>query len=369
MMKYNILYMESRGDLSGGGQISLWNLIRRLDKNKFEPVVICPSRGNLVENLINLEIKVEIIPLPTLRIPNPFLFFSTINKLYKIVKKYKINLIHSNASRPTIYAGIISKLLKIPLIWQVRIIESEGLYDKFLVSFCKKIITVSKAVEKRFAWLKRKNKIIVIYNGVDTQEFNPQISPESIREEFKLDIDIPVVGTIGNLISGKGQEYFVRAASLVSKNIPNVRFFIVGDGEDRKQLEELVNVLELKEKVIFTGKRSDISQLIAATDIIIQPSIYPESFGRVIIEGMAMGKPVIATNQGGVLEIIEDGISGTLIPPKNSPLMAKAIIDLINNREKARRIGLTARRKVEEKFSIEENVKKTEGVYLQILNA
>ena len=368
-MKYNILYMECRGDLSGGGQISLWNLIKRLDRNKFEPVVVCPCRGSLTENLINLGIKIEIIPLPTLRVPNPFLFFSTLNKLRKIVKKYKIDLIHSNASRPTVYGGIISKLLKIPLIWQARIIESEGLYDKFLAGFCEKIIAVSDAVEKRFAWLRKKDKIILIYNGVDTEEFNPQISPASIRREFKLATDAPIAGTIGNLISGKGQEYFIRAAAEVAKNITNVLFFIVGDGEDREQLEELADALGLREKVVFTGNRSDIPQLIAAIDIIVQPSVYPESFGRVIIEGMATGKPVIATNQGGVPEIIEDGISGILIPPKNSPLMAKAIIDLIINREKAGRIGLAARKKVKEKFSIEGNVKKTEGLYLQLLNA
>jgi len=101
----------------------------------------------------------------------------------------------------------------------------------------------------------------------------------------------------------------------------------------------------------------------------VHSSISPEPFARVIIEGMAMGKPVVAMNEGGVPEVIEDGVSGISIPPKNSSLMAQTIVGLLNDKEKAKKFGLIARKRTEEKFSIEKNVRKTEEVYLQILNA
>ena len=153
------------------------------------------------------------------------------------------------------------------------------------------------------------------------------------------------------------------------RTVPAARFLVVGDGECRKNLESLAEKLGLRGKIIFTGRRFDIPCIIAAMDVVVHSSISPEPFARVVIESMATGKPLVAMNEGGIPEVIEDGVSGILIPPKNSSLMAKAIIDLFNDKEKSRKIGFTARKNVEKKFSIEENVKKIEELYLKILNA
>lgn len=367
---YRILYIEGNGNLAGGGQISLLKLLKKLNREKFEPVVICPFKGNLTSRLESIGIKTIIIPMNPPK-KNLFSFIFSIKKLRSLFLKLKVNLVHANTSRSALYGGLAAKPLGIPVIWHVRVIESEGLYDRFLVSLCTKLITVSMAVQKRFDWLLKKHpeKIAVIHNGVDLQEFNPEINGNDVREEFDIPLDIPVAGVLGNLIPWKGQKYFIQAAVEVIKTVPAARFLVVGDGECRKKLESLTEKLGLKGKIIFTGRRFDIPRIIAAMDVVVNSSISPEPFARVVIESMATGKPVVAMNEGGIPEVIEDSVSGILIPPKNSSLMAQAIIGLFNDKEKARKIGLAARRNVEKKFSIEQNAKKTEEVYLKILNA
>jgi glycosyltransferase involved in cell wall biosynthesis len=367
---YRILYIEGTGNLAGGGQISLLELLKKLNREKFEPFVICPFKGNLTSRLESMGIKTIIIPMGSPK-KNLFSFIFSIKKMRSLFLKLKVNLVHANTSRCALYGGLAAKPLGIPMIWHVRVIESEGLYDRFLVSLCTKLITVSIAVQKRFEWLLKKypEKIAVIYNGVDLREFNPEINGNDVREEFDIPLDIPVAGVLGNLIPWKGQEYFIQAANEVIKTIPRSRFLVVGDGECRKKLEDLAEKLGLRGKIIFTGRRFDIFRIIAAMDVVVHSSISPEPFARVVIESMATGKPVVAMNEGGIPEVIENNISGILIPPKSSSLMAQAIIDLFKDKEKAKKIGLTARINVEKKFSIEENAKKTEEVYLKILNA
>ena len=123
----------------------------------------------------------------------------------------------------------------------------------------------------------------------------------------------------------------------------------------------------MQEKIIFTGYRSDISRIIAAMDIVVHASSMPEPFGLVIIEGMAAGKPVIATAAGGVLDIIEDGVNGLLVPPQNSKAMAETILQIIYNQDKAQKIGLAARRSVAEKFTVRHHVNAVQKLYDSIL--
>jgi glycosyltransferase involved in cell wall biosynthesis len=367
---YRILYIEGTGNLAGGGQISLLELLKKLNREKFEPVVICPFKGNLTSRLESMGIETVIVPMNSPK-KNLFTFIVSVKKLKDLFLKLKVNLVHANTSRCALYGGLAAKSLGIPVIWHIRVIESEGLYDRFLVSLCTQLITVSVAVQKRFRWLLRKHpeKIAVIHNGVDLREFNPEINGNDVRKEFDIPLDVQVAGVLGNLIPWKGQEYFIRAANEVIKAVPAARFLVVGDGECRKDLESLAEKLKLRGKIIFTGRRFDIPRIIAAMDVVVHSSISPEPFARVVIESMASAKPVVAMNEGGIPEVIEDGVSGILIPPKNSSLMAQTIIDLFNDRKKARKIGLTARQNVEKNFSIEENAKKTEELYLKILNA
>lgn len=162
--KIRILYIEGSGDLKGGGQISLLKLLENLDRDRFEPVVIVPFKGNLTSQIESLGIKIVVTPMDSPK-KKPFAFHFFIGKLRKVIFEQKIDIVHANTSRSVFYGGLAAKPLKIPVIWHVRVIESEGLYDRFLVSLCTKLIAVSNAVSKRFNYLLKNypEKVIVIH--------------------------------------------------------------------------------------------------------------------------------------------------------------------------------------------------------------
>jgi len=367
MESFDILYLANSGEIFGGGQISLMGLIKGLDTMKFHPLVLCPAEGSLVDELNKMGVETQIVRMETLRNLNIFSWMRTINRLIQIIQGRKIDLIHSNGSRPTIYGGIAARLTKIPLIWHVRIADSDRLLDKLLARLAVRIIVVSKAVGRRFNWLKDKeNKVAVIYNGIDLEKFNPAVNGKKIRKEFHLSLDTPLVGIVGRLDWYKGHQYFLQAAKKVAEAIPDTHFLIVGDGEYRKRLENLRKKLGLNENVVFTGNREDIPQILADIDIFALSSV-SEGFGRSAAEAMACAKPVVATKVGSLPELVDDGITGSLVLPKNSNALAEAIITLLQNKEKAQRMGHAGRKRVEKMFSLQQNIRQTGEIYEEIL--
>jgi len=363
----NILYLANSGEIFGGGQISLSGLMKGLDQERFQPLVVCPATGSLVDELKRMSVETQITRMGTLRNLNIFSWIKTINRLIQLIKRRKIDLIHSNGSRATIYGGIAARLTRTPLIWHVRIAGCDRLLDKPLTRLATKIIVISEAVGRRFDWLKNKGeKVVVIYNGIDLERFNPTINGKRIREEFLLSPETPLIGIVGRLDWYKGHQYFLQATKKVTEAIPDARFLIVGDGGYRKRLENLTKELGLDKKVIFTGNRKDIPQILASLDLFVLSSV-SEGFGRSVAEAMACGKPVVATKVGGLLEVIEDGVTGSLAPSKNPKALAKAIITLLQDKEKTQKMGMAGRKRAEELFSIEKNVKKTEELYEKIL--
>lgn len=372
MKRYNLLFTTISGQIIGGGQRSLLLILERLDKKRFKPFLICPSEGDLIEKANKLDVETTIIKMGTLKRLNFFSIPATIWKLKRFIKQKNIDLIHTDAPRQTFYVGIAARLAGKPLIWHVRVSTPENkLYEKLLSSLASKLIAVSKAVLKRFEGLASKSdKFMVIYNGVDLTEFNQQLADNRFKEEFEIEDDWILVGTVGQLIRGKGQEVFLKAAAQVSKLFPNVKFIIVGDGNEayRKKLEDLSEELGIEEKVIFSGFREDIPQITSSFDIVVLPSSsHFEGFPRVVLEGMACSKPVIATRIGGNPEAVEDGKTGMIVPPGNSDILAEAILELIKDKNKRSQMGEAGRKRVESLFSIEKNIAQIEKLYKELL--
>lgn len=362
---YNILFLANSGNIIGGGQMSMRALLERLAKKKFYPLAVCPTKGNLVDELKKLNIETKIIKMETLRKINVLSWVSTICKLIQLIKRRKIDLIHSNGSRPTIYGGLAARITKTPLIWHVRIADSDKWLDKVLAPIATKILVVSKAVKLRFKWVK--NKIIVVYNGIDLDKFNPAIDGTKIRQEFCLSDNTPLVGIVGRLDNYKGHQYFLKAARKVVNTIPDARFLIVGAGENREKLENLNKKLGLNGNVIFTGNRNDIPEILGALDLFVLSSV-SEGFGRSAAEAMACGKAVVASNVGGLTEIVEDGITGKLVQPKNPDALMIAILSLLEDNENAQRMGRAGRQRAEKMFSLQQNIRKTQTIYEQIIS-
>lgn len=382
---YNILYINHLSGLIGAER-SLLTLLQEIDASRFNPVIVCPFEGPLVEKIRKLGYSVEIIPMRWW-VSNKSDFCHllyglrfrviTVFRILKIIKRYHIDLVHTN-SIVVIEGAIAAKIARIPHIWHIRELLDDDPYFKFVLGtksvfrlvsfFSTRIICISNAVKKKIAEYCSTDKTVIIYNGVSLSEFKSSIQGEVFRKRFKINSSTLLVGIVGIVIRRKGHKDFIRAAAEVRQVISNVKFVIVGS-VDKQYLAELKNLvveLNLEKDIIFTGFQKNIPAVMRTIDLLVVPS-WAEPFGRVIIEAMAAEKPVIAANTGGPPEIIVNGKTGLLIPPKNPTTLAKAIVTLLQNPEKAKTMGKMGYLRVKEKFSAELYVKNIENVYLNML--
>jgi len=360
---YNILYIDSN-EFIGGGQVSLKELIRLLDRKNFNPIAVLPEKSLLACELKKLNITIELLNLPSFKAFNVLSIFH----LIRIIKKNKIDLIHANTSRAMLYAIISTKFCHRPTIWHVRVADRDNpLYDFMLYKSADRVITVSHAVKNRFGRFNQ-NKTTVIYNGVDIDIFTQKNKSGQFRKESGLSDSDFLIGVIGRISPEKGLEYLIQAIPEMSAIIPSLKVVVVGAGEPDyvSRIKTLSNELRLDKDIIFTGFRPDIPAIINDIDLICLPST-TEGFNRTIMEAMAVGKPVIATEVGGNKEIIKSGTTGILIPPSNSKAISEAVINLYNNKDALQKIASSARNNVEQFFNIRKTVMETENLYRQVL--
>jgi len=382
-MSHNILYLDSAQGYFGGGQVSLLELVRRVEpfsNNNYHPIVVVSEKGNLSKQLAHNGIEHYVIEIPSLFSFPPTKIFNSLRAINHIIKKFRIALIHANSSRSAIYGALLPTYNKIPLIWHVRIPHRDKLFiDNILLRVSDAVIAVSDAVVKnRFSRRNAsyKNKIHTIYNGVEIPPIEDTGKRtelrRTLRQHYTINEDDIVICTIGRLSPEKGMEYLIKAIALNKKLRDNtkVRLLIVGEGTPAhiNSLKNLTSSFRLNHKVIFAGFVEDIYSAIVMSDIYCLPSL-TEGFNRTLIETMATGLvPVIATEVGGNPEAITNGINGILIPPRNINALAEKILYLTNNPEKAKELSSAARNTVREKFSIEKNVSLTIELYEKILS-
>jgi glycosyltransferase involved in cell wall biosynthesis len=356
---YNILYTTSFNNMAGGGQWSLYYLIKHLNKDLFHPIVLCPDEGELAQKMRRIGAELIFFKTGKIRHLNPF----TIKKLVSIIRDNNITIIHTDSTTETFYAGIAAKIMKIPLIWHIRAQDGEWLLDRILSAFSIKLILVATALRKRFKWLDI-GKAPTIYNGIDLKEFDASATTSSIREKFNVDKYTVLLACVGRIEELKGQEYLISAI----KNINNAKLILAGRAEEAylKRIKNLCDELNVSDRVIFAGHINDIPSFLNAIDILVFPTL-TEAFSRVILEAMAAAKPVIATDTGGNPEAVIDGKTGYIVPTKNTAAFAEKITELINNKEKSRYMGMAGRKRVEKKFDVKGIVRQVEEVYLEIL--
>ncbi len=194
----------------------------------------------------------------------------------------------------------------------------------------------------------------------------PRYNKKEIYDEFSLDEECRIIGNIGRLSPQKGQNYLIKAASVVIEEFKSVRFFFVGEGELESELKTEVQEKGLENYFIFTGHRIDIPRLLNAFEMLVMPSLF-EGLCFAVIEAQAMGIPVIATAVGGMRRSVIDGKTGLLIPPGDSQALAKAILWMLEHPKEAKEMGLAGQRHFAQLFTQERMVKKTEELYASIL--
>lgn len=364
----NILYVSPFPEM-GGGEISLLSILKNLGDG-FNPLVICYGQGRFVDKVRESGIKIEVFK----RGP-AILDAALIRQIARFIRENRIDIVHVNCL--DIRAGIAAWLSGAPLVGYLRVVFPFTWRDRLFVRMAQRVVAVSRVVVDEFCrgFSGLRGKFTVIPNAV---EIPARVNPVPLRREFGLPDNCRLIGMAARYDPFKGHLSFIEAAAIVRKAMPESYFLIMGetgpDEESRRYkriLEEKIAARGLAPFIIFTGFRERILETFAGLDVLVVPSLElmrkgqktAEGFGRVAIEGMAAGVPVVASDTGGLREIIEDGITGIKVPPAAPPKIAEAVVDLLQNRDKAARIVKEALRIVNQKYTIAGQIEALEKVY------
>jgi len=367
-----VLFINDIGDWGGAEKI-LYQILKGIGKNqdKFQFYLITGTDGLLVGKVKKLSaITTYIEPIPKENRDLIGLFRWGLN-MFKIARKLNPDLIYINNLRGIIFSSVPLKLLRKPIIWHDHNIQPTFIRKTILNLMAlwlpNRIIAVSKAVANSYWTINRNNKVRIVHNGLDLSEFSYKIS-SNIREEFEIPNEYSIITIASVLRPWKGHEYFIKAASFVKREFLKTKFIILGDevvNREKGYKEQLINLsnsLNLENDIIFTGFRKDVSNILLQSDIIVLSSILPDPFPTVILEAMAAAKPIVATNIGGVSEMVIDNVTGLLVPPKDSKAMAEAILKLLTDMEYSYKLGREGFERLNDIFTLDKFIKEIKRI-------
>jgi len=214
------------------------------------------------------------------------------------------------------------------------------------------------------------DKAVKIYSGIELDQFGPvtEDTKNRIRSKWRIGHEDVVIGVVSKLWEGKGHAILIKAFKELRKEIKDIRLVIVGEGYIYNELRNLVHMLGLKDSVLFTGFQMDVSEIIATFDVAVLPSFF-EGMGRVLLEAMAMEKPVVASRVGGIPDLVEHGVNGLLVSPGDVLELSNAIKTVVKDKKLAHEMAEKGRKRITEQFSAEAMVQSIEKVYNECLNA
>jgi glycosyltransferase involved in cell wall biosynthesis/GT2 family glycosyltransferase len=360
-----ILFYESSSGF-GGSSRAVSYIIDYLDYNKFHPFLVIKNYGPQFD-----KIK-KVVPIKLKSYRGHLNIISEVLNLLRLITSKKISIVHINTNISTgIPAILAAKLTGVFSVCHIRetraLIKRERIFshlvDKFIILNKDALLIYNRDIKK--------DKLSIIYDGLDLEEFKDVES--NFRQEFNLDSH-PIVAVLGRIVEGKGQKEFVLACREAIRIIPRAKFLIIGEAKGAEDayyndLIELVYREGLDKNVIFTGWRNDIANVISSLDVLVLPSTtYKEGLPNSIIEAMALSKPVVATDIAGPSDIVADGETGFLVPAGDIKAMAEKIVYLLNNPDIAKRMGEVGRKRAQELFDIKKQVKKIEAIYEEVLS-
>lgn len=392
LKKPAVLFIEEVSGI-GGSTVCLYKMMKQLTAGKYRKVIIKYNGDTSYDNdhindAAKYRLKQWFAPhvssvkrkhssrLTSLYVKSLLMidYLHRITATCMIILRERIDLVHVNNSLGINFPSIIAaKVLGVPVVSHMRSFEEVYPLQRMAYKHVNKSIAITKSVERfyhdRFA---DHGKIEMIYDGIDEHEIEVT-NPDCLRREYGIyGSGIVTVGIAAIFMNWKGIDVFIRAMKIVKEACPDVRGFVVGDclpgdSEYKELLFELTRELKVDDVVQFTGFRKDVYDVFSSLDVVVHASTSPEPFGRVIVEAMALGRPVIATALGGPLEIIEHGRNGFLIEPGDPVALAEAIIALVSDGRERERIGKNAVAHVNEHFRQEDAVRKIEAVYDELI--
>ncbi len=358
----------------GGTETVVSQIIRRIDKNRFRPIIACLyETGELGETLLK-----EGHDVRSNLIRGRFDLFAPV-RLYKLMRDEKVDVLFIiNQPITQVWGTLCAVLARTPA--RITAIRSTGkinrikrrlLFNALTFPWITKITALSRMHKEYLVEKERINpaQIEIVPNGVNLERFRPGSDTSALRRDLGIAPDAPVAGIVAMLRPEKGHTVFVRAAAEVVKRIPQARFLIIGDGSERPGLEALAQELGAEKNILFLGSRSDIPTWLDMMDVAVLSS-HPvvETVSNSVLEYMAMAKPVVSTRVGSLPEMLDDGRTGFLIPPGDWKAMADKITFLFENRARAKEMGQAGRAKVEKEYSVEQMIRMTESLFERLLS-
>lgn len=380
----------------GGAEASILTLLKNYDTRRFYMKTILMGRGRFSQVLKEMNMEATILPLPsTLRtlkrgqvIKSFFLFlfyFFTFKifllRLQNLIKREGFDLLMTNTIKAHFYGSLISLYLRIPLIWRFHDILSGADFHPFYIKTLvflgnylpQQILGVSEAVrESLIRQGLHSEKVKVIYNGVDIKISNEDQKEKPLITEREVEKKGQRIGCLGRIVPQKGHRILLSSIPMVIESYPHTKFFIAGETPEtyqfyKEELSELIQRMGLFENVQLMDFHIDLYSIYKSIDILVFPSLTPESFGLVILEAMAFGKPVIASRVGGVSELVIDKVNGFLVEPGNHEQLADRIKYLLGRPEVCKEMGERGREIAQEKFGLKKYVMSMEESFLNIL--
>lgn len=373
MRRINILYVITKLEL-GGAQKQLLSLISRLDRERFTPFLFTGRVGLLVPEALSingLNIKLsKFLERPV----NPVKDLLALIEICRFIKKNRIEIVHTHSSKAGIIGRLAAKLSGVKIIihtvhgWSFNDYQPffyRNLYlllEKITACLTHKLIVVSLADKQKGLsnHIAREHKSTLIPYGINYKEFS-SIKP-NLRQELGIASDDLVVGMVACLKAQKSPRDFIKLAFKVNQAMPKVKFLLVGDGLLHKNILKLINQFNLKNNVFLLGWRKDIPEIMSSLDVFVLTSLW-EGLPIVVLEAMALGKPVVVTDTGGVREIIHEGKNGFLVPIGDIDAMSGKIVFLLKDKQLRERIGQNALGSLGGNFQIENMVINTKNLY------
>lgn len=383
MDKTTVVHIITKLELGGAQQNTLFT-VANLERRKYEPVLISGTEGILVEDAKKLkDVKVYLVPelVREIRPLKDAISFLKIRRILKELKKPFSNIIvHTHSSKAGILGRWAARVAGINLIiHSVHGFSFNDYQPSFLRAFYIFTERVTSLVTTRFIAVSKSNigkgvaerifskdKAVLIRSGIDIREFQ-EVKGDRMKkkEELGADARCPLVAMIACFKTQKSPLDFVKIARIVSDNISEIRFLLVGDGVLRSEIEELIKKLGMEDKIFLLGWRNDIPGILSCIDVLVLTSLW-EGLPRVFPQAMASGVPVVATEVDGAPEAIKNGLNGFLLPPKDINAMAEKVIYLIRHPEKAQEMGEKGKGLVAE-FDIWKMLAQQEELYASLL--
>lgn len=378
----------------GGVEFSTLYLAQRMDRNRFRPLVICPEEGDLPQRCRESGVPVQIVRQPRLLtssfrlgkrlVPNPLswivnfvLFIVIARRLAHTVRQAGAALICTKGLFAHFYGGLAARMAGVPCVWHVQDLIANrygGLYMRLFGMagrlLADRLIADGTPIQAQWMPYLPQDRVHLIYNGVDTQQFSPETDGTAVRAEWRVDQAALLIGNAARLTPWKGQDYLIRAFATLAESFPNAALVLIGAPTfDNDAFERHLRQLAapLGERVIFAGFRWDLPQALAALDIYAHISVEKDTSPLSIVSAAASGKPILCTAVEGVAELFKPDETALIVPPKDVTALAEGLRQLLSDAERRKALGSAARHMAEQALSLDQFARACEAVFQKTL--